>query len=296
LAMAATVLADPGDVIAVPHPCYMGALQTFTIAGLRTHPVAARGDRLDLDTFERELRAGLNVRAMYVVSNHGNPDGLRLDAAAKARLAALADHWGFWLLEDDPYRELWFETPPVPGLSTQTNNVISLGSFSKTVAPGLRVGWLHAGGEALRAFVRTKQSADLHTSSVSQALIIGLLDRPGWFAGHTAMLRWRYALRAEALYSRLRAAFGDRLTASRPGGGMFVWARLHDVDTAALLEVAVANGVCFVPGPEFDAGGTDLDDWLRLSFATLDEAHIDEAVARLARSVRELRHGRALIA
>jgi 2-aminoadipate transaminase len=292
LTMAATVLADAGDVIAVPHPCYLGALQTFAVAGLRTHPVAADGDRLDLDGLERDLRAGLRVRAMYVVANHGNPDGQRLRAADNARLAALADHWGFWLLEDDPYRELWFDTPPAPGLSTHTSAVISLGSFSKTVAPGLRVGWLHATGEALQALVRTKQSADLHTSSVSQALITGLLETPGWLADHTQQLRTRYASRAEALESGLRAAFDDHITVARPSGGMFAWACLHDVDTTALLDIAVDNGVCFVPGPEFDAGGAGLDDWLRLSFATLDEHQLGEAVDRLARSVAELRRAR----
>ena len=284
LTMAATVLADPGDVIAVSHPCYLGALQTFALTGLRAHPVLVHDGYLDLDRLEHDLRRGVRVKALYVVANHGNPDGHRIGDAENQRLAAIADHWGIWIVEDDPYRELWFDTPPVLALAAHTQNVISLGSFSKTVAPGLRVGWLAASTVALAALVRTKQSSDLHTSSVSQALIVGLLDRPNWFAEHTEMLRAVYATRRDALCSALTAEFGERIIFERPTGGMFAWARLEGIDTMALLDAAVAGGVCFVPGGEFESGGPSLDDWLRLSFATLNESQLTEAVHRLAQT------------
>ena len=159
------------------------------------------------------------------------------------------------------------------------------GSFSKSVAPGLRVGWLVATGEAYAAVVRSKQSLDLHTSSLSQALIADVLDNTGWFAAHTAQLRVMYASRRDALVDALTSTFGERIRFERPSGGMFAWAHLHDVDTDALLPLALDAGVCFVPGVEFGVSGSSLSNWLRLSYATVDEEHLGEAVRRLAVAV-----------
>ncbi|MCU1391797.1 MAG: lysN 1 [Ilumatobacteraceae bacterium] len=294
LAMVSSVVADAGDVIAVPQACYLGALQTFGAAGLQPHPVATAGGALDLDRLEAELLGGLSVRALYVVANHGNPDGSRLDEPTSRRLAALADTFGFWLIEDDPYRELWFDTPPVASLASHTANTISLGSFSKTISPGLRVGWLVAHDHLRGALVRVKQSADLHTSSLSQALIADLLDTPGWFEGHTTALRSLYAARRDALAEALHHTFGTRLQWSPPSGGMFAWGELDGVDTAALLAVALTRGVCFVPGGEFATGGDPLTSWLRLSYATLGAEQLHEGVARIASAVAELDAGRAV--
>ena len=285
LAMLATIVGDAGDTIAVPHPCYLGALQTFQAAGLRAHPVASVDGRLDVDALETDLRAGAPIKGLYVVANHGNPDGSRLDDATNRRLAALADAWGFWIIEDDPYRELWFDTPPAASIAAHTPNAFALGSFSKSIAPGLRVGWLVASGEAFAAVVRSKQSLDLHTSSLSQALIADVLDNSGWFDAHTAQLRMMYASRRDALVGALTSTFGDRIRFSPPSGGMFAWAELRDVDTDALLPLALEGGVCFVPGVEFEAGGSSLKNWLRLSYATVDEERLGEAVGRLAHAV-----------
>ena len=285
LAMLATIVGDPGDTIAVPHPCYLGALQTFQAAGLRAHAVGVVDGRLDVDGLEADLIGGARINALYVVANHGNPDGSRLDDATNRRLAGLADAWGFWIIEDDPYRELWFDTPPAPSIAAHSPNAIALGSFSKSIAPGLRVGWLVASGDAFAAVVRSKQSLDLHTSSLSQALIADVLDNSGWFDAHTAQLRVMYASRRDALVDALTTTFGDRIRFTPPSGGMFAWAELDDVDTAALLPSALEAGVCFVPGVEFEVGGSSLRNWLRLSYATVDEARLGEAVRRLASAV-----------
>jgi 2-aminoadipate transaminase len=288
LAMLASIVADVGHAIAVPHPCYLGALQTFGAAGLRCHPVDVIDGELDLDRLDVQLQSGLQIQAMYVVANHGNPDGSRLDEAKNRRLAALADRWGFWLIEDDPYRELWFDTPPAPSLAAYTANAVSLGSFSKSIAPGLRVGWLVASGDLFAAVVRTKQSLDLHTSTLSQVLVAELLDEPDWFADHTDMLRSLYASRRSALVDALTSTFGKRISFTVPTGGMFAWAALDGVDTTDLLTEALAENVCFVPGVEFDAGGAPLRSWLRLSYATIDEARLGDAVHRLAIAVHRL--------
>jgi 2-aminoadipate transaminase len=285
LALLATIIGDPGDRIAVPHPCYLGAMQTFGAAGLVTHPVEVRDGSLDLDGLEAALHAGTRIRAMYVVSNHSNPDGGRIDETAARRLAALADEFGFWLIDDDPYRELWFDAPPATSLAGHTANAISLGSFSKVIAPGLRVGWLHATGDLRAAAVRTKQSLDLHTPSLSQALVAAVLADPDWFDDHTASLRRLYRARRDALVAALQSTFGDRITLHPPSGGMFAWAALESVDTDALLSRALEHGVCFVPGVEFESGGQSLTNWLRLSYATVDEPSLAVAVERLAAAV-----------
>ncbi|MCU1368338.1 MAG: lysN 1 [Ilumatobacteraceae bacterium] len=288
LAMAAGVVADAGDTIAVPHPCYLGALQTFGAAGLVIHPVGTRDGQLDLDHLEAELVGGLSIPAMYVVANHGNPDGTRLNDATNRRLAVLAERFGFWLLEDDPYRELWFDDAPVAALGSHTANVLSLGSFSKTIAPGLRVGWIVAEGDARGALVRLKQAADLHTPALSQALIADLLDNRGWFVSHTDSLRALYASRRDAMADALHTTFGSRFHFTPPTGGMFAWGELEDVDTSALLAGALAQGVCFVPGAEFEAGGPSLGSWLRLSYATLSADQLHEGVRRVAAAVELL--------
>ena len=285
LAMLAAIVGDPGDTIAVPHPCYLGALQTFQAAGLRAHAVNITDGQIDVDGLEADLVGGTPIKALYVVANHGNPDGSRLDDVTNRRLAALADRWGFWIIEDDPYRELWFDTPPALSITAHTPNAIALGSFSKSIAPGLRVGWLVATGDAFAAVVRTKQSLDLHTSSLSQVLIADVLDHDGWFAAHTTRLRTMYASRRDAMVDALTTTFSDRIQFSPPSGGMFAWASLRDVDTDALLPIALEEGVCFVPGVEFEVGGSSLKNWLRLSYATVDEERLGEAVRRLAAAV-----------
>ena len=133
--------------------------------------------------------------------------------------------------------------------------------------------------------MRTKQSLDLHTSSLSQALIADVLDHDGWFAAHTTRLRTMYASRRDAMVDALTTTFGDRIQFSPPSGGMFAWASLRDVDTDALLPIALEEGVCFVPGVEFEVGGSSLKNWLRLSYATVDEERLGEAVRRLAAAV-----------
>ncbi len=277
-------LVDPGDVVVVESPSYLGAIQVLTAAG--AHVVAIPGDRegLRTDLLAGRLAAGLRPRLLYVVSEFANPTGATLATPRRVELAALAQRYGFVVVEDDPYGALRYRGEAGPSLrSFAPEHVVRLGSASKVLAPGLRVGWLGAPAWLAGALVRAKQAADLHTSTLDQLLVIELLTDTAWFANHVAGLVAFYGARAELLVGLLRRHLDGVVEASVPDGGMFVWARTLDdgVDTAALLPTAVDAGVAYVPGAAFhvDGGGTDR---LRLCFTTLDAAGLEEACQRLA--------------
>jgi 2-aminoadipate transaminase len=284
LVVRATV--DPGGLIACADPAYVGAVQAFRAAGARLLAVPGDGDGLRVDVLESRLRAGARPALVYVVANFDNPTGATLSLERRRRLAALADHFGFLVVEDDPYGELRWAGDVLPPVAAFTGRAVSLGTISKTLCPGLRVGYLAGPPELVDAVVRLKQATDLHTSTLAQRAVHDLVTLPGFYAAHVAALPARYRTRAEALTAALRVELGDRLDWHEPEGGMFVWARFRDasVDTAALLPVAVEHGVAFVPGAAF-AIETPQPDALRLSFATAAGAELRDAVGRVAAAV-----------
>jgi 2-aminoadipate transaminase len=270
------VSADPG---------YLGAIQAFALAGAQQVGVPSDRDGLRVDVLADRLADGLRPRVVYVVANLSNPTGATLPEERRVELARLAERYGFWLVEDDPYSALrWVGTSPPP-LAGRCDRVVRLGTMSKVLCPGLRVAYLVAPPEVTEAVVRVKQAADLHTSTLSQRIVHELVTRPGFLASRRATLPATYRVRAEALASALRRHLGFAVDFVEPEGGMFVWARLSDragdpVDTAALLPAALAAGVAFVPGEAFSITETH-PGRLRFSFATASPVELDEAVRRL---------------
>src|SRR5690606_19652982 len=190
-------------------------------------------------------------KAVTVVPNFQNPTGATMAPERRAHLASLAERYGFLVIEDDPYRALRFDGDDLAPLRSYTDLAVTLGSSSKVLAPGLRVGWLAAPAELTRALVRAKQSADLHTPMLNQLVVADLLGDGTFIEEHVARLRTLYSRRCRALTDALRALFGDRIEFAEPDGGFFVWAQLHGIDTAALLPAALEHGVAYVPGCEF---------------------------------------------
>ena len=274
---------DPGGLVALADPAYVGALQAFRAAGVELAAIPADADGMRVDVLADRLAAGARPALVYVVANFDNPSGSTLSPDRRRALAELADRYGFWIVDDDPYGELrWRGATPTP-LRSLTDRTITLGSTSKVLAPGLRVGWAVAPLEVRRAMTILKQSADLHTSALTQQIVYRTLAEPGFLDQHLATLRTTYEGQARHLVSALRDGLGDRLHVEEPDGGMFLWATLldPDADTAALLAPAVAHGVAFVPGAAFGVGQLH-PTRLRLSFATAEPAGLDLAVARLA--------------
>lgn len=282
LELATRALVDPGGMVALADPAYVGALQAFRAAGVELAPIPSDADGLRVDVLAERLARGERPTLVYVVANFDNPSGSTLVPDRRVALADLADRYGFWIVDDDPYGDLrWRGACPV-ALRDLTDRTITLGSTSKVLAPGLRVGWAVAPVEVRRAMTILKQSADLHTSSLTQQIVHRTLAADGFLDAHLATLRTTYQHQAQHLVGALRAALGDRLIVPDPDGGMFLWCELRaaDADTAALLAPAVERGVAFVPGAAF--GVEDLHPRrMRLSYATADTAGLDLAVERL---------------
>lgn len=280
-------LIDPGDVVVCSDPDYLGALQAFRAAGAQLEPIPVDHDGMRVEVLERKLELGLRPKLAYVVPNFHNPTGGSLGLLRRIRLEQLAASHGFVVAEDDPYRELRYDGEIVsPGAPAP--NVVHLGSVSKILAPGLRVGWMVGPDWLMDAVEVAKQGCDLHTSTLGQAAVAASWTAP-WWPEHLDSLRAHYRAKRDRFVDELTSQLGDQLSFVAPEGGMFVWASVDDttVDTTQQLAVALQNGVCFVPGAAF-AVDRLASNRLRLSFATLADGEITEAVARLARSLHRM--------
>lgn len=279
LHLLAQVLLDPGDTAVVGDPDYLGALHAFRArdAGLIALPMDADGLRVDL--LAQVLADGLRPKLVYTVPHFHNPTGSTLSTDRRRQLLALAETYEFVVVFDDPYRSLTAGEPLEDHPDTGPF-VVELRSVSKVLAPGLRVGWMFAPAWLTDAAERAKQSADLHTSTLTQALAVDALTAP-WFDDHLARLRTATAMKRDALCDALRTTFDDELEFNEPDGGMFVWARWADGrDAAAALPAALERGVAYVPGSAF-AVERNLDDHLRLSWATASPTELRTGVERL---------------
>jgi 2-aminoadipate transaminase len=202
----------------------------------------------------------------------------------RERLAALADRYGFVIIEDDPYGLLRFRGAPVPAIRTMTPNAVTLGTVSKLLAPGLRVGWAAVPAWLFGSLVRLKQARDLHTSTFAQHVALDVVSDDVFMAGHLPTLPGVYRVRCDALLTALRERFGERMLVNEPEGGMFLWGSFPGVDSEAWLRRAVEAGVAFVPGTAFYRDGAGRHD-ARFSFATLTPEQLAAAAERLDASV-----------
>ncbi|GAA4030858.1 PLP-dependent aminotransferase family protein [Streptomyces plumbiresistens] len=282
LSLLATVLVEPGDTVLVESPCYLAALQAFGFAGARVVAVPGDGDGLDPAALE-ELVVRERPKLLYTVPTFQNPTGRTLPAARRAAIASVAARRGLWIVEDDPYGELRFEGERVPWIATYPgaeDRTVLLGSFSKVMAPGLRLGWLRAPGALRRACAVAKQAADLHTPTVNQlAAARYLADRD--LDAHVRRVAGVYRERRDAMLAGLADALPEGSAWSRPEGGMFLWARLpSSYDTTELLARVVRQDVAYVPGAPFYAGEPDRST-LRLCFVTQTPEEIGEGLRRL---------------
>ncbi|MFD3747729.1 PLP-dependent aminotransferase family protein [Nocardia sp. NPDC058633] len=286
LSLLAEVLLDPGALVIVEDPSYVGALQVFRAAGARIEAVPLDSDGMRLDVLEDLLAAGERPAVVHTVSTFHNPGGVTLTPERRCRLAKLAEAHGFWVIEDDPYGELWFDNPAPAPVAAHSPQVIRLSSVSKILAPALRVGWLIAPERVCRAVELLKQGADLCGSALTQQIATDLLTDTEWLAAHIDAIRTTYGARARALVSAVRTTFGDRVHCTDPTGGMFIWAEFTDnTNTSTLLPAALESGVAYVPGAAFAVSDTT-PNTLRLCFTTSDEATLAEAVIRLSKAAR----------
>ena len=290
LTLLATALLEPGDVVLVEDPCYLAALQIFSFTGARVVPVPTDDEGLDPAALD-EITARERPKLLYLVPTFQNPTGRTLSVERRAAVAEVAARRGLWIAEDDPYSELRFEGEPVPWVASfpgAEDRTALLGSFSKVMAPGMRLGSLRAPAALRRACVLAKQAADLHTSTVDQAaaaryLAVADLD------AHLRRVRDAYRERRDALVDGLPAALPEGSRWNRPAGGMFVWATLPEgYDATALLPEVVRHDVAYVPGAPFFAGPPDATA-VRLSFVTHSPEEIREGLGRPRKALEGVR-------
>jgi 2-aminoadipate transaminase len=267
------VLLDPGSAVAVESPTYLGALQAF--APYEPEFVALEGD--DEGPLPASLAARRGARFAYLLPNFQNPTGRCLGAGRREALAEAAQAAGLPVVEDNPYGELWYDAPPPPPLAARLGEqAVYLGSFSKVLAPGLRLGYVLAPPALFGKLLQAKQAADLHTPSFNQRIVHAVLAS-GMLPAHVAATRARY---------REHHVGHAGVRWQVPSGGMFFWLTLPEgLDAAALLPRAVDAGVAYVPGGSFFAHGGHAHT-LRLSFVTVPPAQIANGVAALARVLR----------
>jgi DNA-binding transcriptional MocR family regulator len=281
-------LLDPGDVVLVERPSYLVALQQFRLNGVRLVSVPGDEDGVDPVALERAI-IEYRPKAFYTIPTFQNPGGTTLPASRREALARLSEQHGIWVIEDDPYRELRYTDapPPAPIASHSREHVIYIGTLAKTVAPGLRVGWVLAPARVVDVCRPVKQSLDFNTSSIDQAAAAIYLESVDW-ERRTAELRTVYGTAMAAMLDGLGGALPEGSSFAQPGGGVFVWAELPPGwSTEALLSSALEHGMFFMPGQLFLAD-VENDSTLRLSISNHTLETIAEGLRRLTAAVAAL--------
>jgi len=288
------IFINPGDCVLVESPTYLGALQAWNAYGAEFIPVPFDDDGMITNELEDRLRTG--PKFIYVLPNFQNPTGVTLSFERRLHLIELAERYGVPIIEDDPYGQLRFEGENLPALNvldsqTRTQNgcysgnVIYLSTFSKTLAPGIRLAWVIAPPEVIHKLVLAKQGADLHTATFNQ-MVAHEVGRGGFLDRHVKHIREVYHERRDVMLDTLQEHMPEEVRWTHPMGGLFLWATLPPkVNTSDLLKEAVKMRVAFVPGqPFFPRGGGE--NTMRLNFSNATPEKINEGIARLGSVVK----------
>jgi 2-aminoadipate transaminase len=291
LDLVAKILVDADSKILVESPTYLGAVMAFIPMEPQVVSVASDDHGVIIDDLAQKADG---ARFLYVLPNFQNPTGRTMSESRRAALSALATERNLPLIEDNPYGDLWFDTPPPAPLTARNpEGCIYLGSFSKVLAPGLRMGFIVAPKAVYPKLLQAKQAADLHSPGFNQRMIAEVM-KDGFLDRHVPTIRALYKSQRDAMLEALAQHFPDAqsqpdqsLTWNTPAGGMFLWARLPaGMKAVDLLPHAVDKGVAFVPGAPFYADHGD-ERTLRLSFVTPSVEEIHRGVAALAAAIKE---------
>jgi 2-aminoadipate transaminase len=276
------VLIDDGSKVLVETPSYLGALQAFSVYGPQF--VSMPSDEAGLLP-EAVPAVGQGARLLYALPNFQNPTGRTLSLERRIALVEACARLGLPLIEDDPYGALSYRGEPLPKMMTMNpGGVIYMGSFSKILTPGIRLGYVVAPATLIRKLEQAKQAADLHTAQLTQMVVYEAV-KDGFLEQHIPTIRKLYADQCQVMLAALKEFFPAAASWTRPEGGMFIWATLPpQIDSMQLLEEAIAHKVAFVPGAPFYAN-TPERNTLRLSFVTVPPEKIREGIATLGKLI-----------
>jgi 2-aminoadipate transaminase len=280
---------NKGDKIITGRPTYLGAIQAWNVYGPEYVTVPLDDDGMRVDELEKALQANPTAKFIYVLPNFHNPAGTTLPLERRYKLVELAAKHGAFIIEDDPYGELRFEGKDIiPICALHKENTVYLSTFSKTLAPSLRLGWIVAPEAVIAKLVQAKQGADLHTSSLVQYLAYDICQR-GLIRAHVRKIRPMYCERRDVMLTSMEKHFPEGITWTRPQGGLFLWVRMPDyLDATKLLDIAVEEKVAFVPGHAFYPSGNDGHCCMRLNFSYSAPEIIEEGIGRLGRAIKRL--------
>jgi 2-aminoadipate transaminase len=293
------IFINPGDRILVEEPTYLGAIQAWIPYGAEFVTVPVDQDGIRVDLLEGALRTG--PKFMYILPNFQNPTGITLSLERRQKLIELADRYGVPIVEDDPYGQLRYEGDHLPSLVVldgqiredcrveYRGNVIYLSTFSKTLAPGIRLAWVIAPPVVVRKLVQAKQGADLHTSTFNQ-LVAYEVARGGYLDQHIRLIRKVYKERLETMLASMDGYFPPDVEWTQPKGGLFLWGVLPEgLKSADVLKLAIEQKVAFVPGSPFYALGGG-ENTMRLNFSNATPEKIREGISRLGKVLVDLNH------
>jgi len=280
----AKVFLNPGDSVLIEEPGYLGAIQSLSLYQPDFCPVPVDGYGMDVEALEKKS-SELSAKMLYMVPSFQNPSGITYSNANRKDVAAVAKKNGFILIEDDPYGELRFSGEHADSFGTfLPEQTVLLGSFSKVVAPGFRLGWLAAPTWIHEKLLVAKQAADLHTSSFTQKIILEFLNSHN-LDDHICKITDVYGKQCQAMIEAIERYFPEEITITRPEGGMFLWGKLPEgKDSMALFDEAVKDKVVFVPGdPFYTAKGSK--NSFRMNYSCVDPETIEEGVVRMTRAI-----------
>jgi 2-aminoadipate transaminase len=280
-------LVDPGDRVILEDPTYIAALQAFAIVEAEFAPVEMDEHGMRPDALQRELHTGAKI--VYSMPNFQNPTGKSYSAARRQEIAQILSDSPAVLVEDDPYGRLRFRGEELPPIARHlAGRSLLLGSFSKFVAPGLRLGWICAPMELMEKLIIAKQAVDLHSENLGQWIVHRIVTSPD-FPDYLAALRENYGRQCRHMIAELENHFPPEVRLTRPDGGMFVWMTFPaPTSTTRLFERAIERGVAFVPGEAFFAHPGRGANMLRLNFSNCEESRITAGVQRLAEAWKQL--------
>ncbi len=280
------ILIDKDSRVLVETPTYLGALQAFAPMQPKIQGVTCDDSGVDVAALRETVRTE-SARFLYVLPNFQNPTGRTMPESSRARLSQAAGELGLPLLEDNPYGDLWFDAPPpLPLTARNPEGCIYLGSFSKVLAPGLRLGFVVAPKAIYAKLLQAKQAADLHTPGFNQRVVVEVM-RDGFLQRHVPTIRALYKSQRDAMLEAMKQHMPAGVEWNTPSGGMFLWVRLpQGMSAVELLPKAVDKGVAFVPGAAFYADHADART-LRLSFVTASVEQIHAGIEALAKTISE---------
>ncbi|MBP2044829.1 PLP-dependent aminotransferase family protein [Methanobacterium aggregans] len=280
------VFLNKDDGVVVEHPTYLAAIQAFGMYEPKFHSVKLMEDGPDTVALENLLKKE-KPKLFYCVPNFQNPTGISYSEDKRREVAGILRESGTVLVEDNPYGEIRFMGKDLPPIKKFLPDSVLLGSFSKVVAPGIRLGWVAAGEEVMDKLVTAKQASDLHSNYLAQRIVHGFLTQYD-VEKHLDKIRTMYRRQRDLMVNSIEKYFPDGVTCTKPEGGMFLWVTLPEgVSSMELFDLAIKENVAFVPGKAFYAEDPEINT-MRLNFSNSNEEKIVEGIKRLANALEKI--------